>query len=108
MECSSRIYHQNSFGYARRCSCLEAAHLNFGNVALLLTRSQLKEFAEYIADTIFIECSTEHPEDRCIYLPTRDYSLMFNLSFNELKALGEILDQTLLMMQIDDVLDPNE
>jgi len=106
MECSERIYHQNAFGCSRRCVCHNAVHLNFGNISLLLSRTQLHDFAEYISDAV-VGCrlDTEDPDVRDIYIPTRDLCILFALSYNELKALLELAEQTLLSLQIDDALE---
>lgn len=107
MNCSSHIYHQNEFGHTRKCTCCDAVHLVFGNISLLLSKGQVRDFTLYISETLTIECSVYDENDRCVYLPTRDCSLMFALSYHELKLLAEILEQTLLMFQIDDVLSTN-
>jgi hypothetical protein len=39
-----------------------------------------------------------------IYLPSRAHCILFAVSFNELKCLLDLADQTLLMLQVDDVL----
>lgn len=107
MNCSNHIYHQNEFGYTRKCTCHDAFHLVFGNISLLLSKGQLRDFSRCIAETLSMECVVHDDNDRCIYLPTRDCSLMFALSYNELKLLAEILEQTLLMLQVEEVLSPN-
>ncbi|HEY8933846.1 MAG TPA: DUF6686 family protein [Cyclobacteriaceae bacterium] len=104
MNCSDNIYHQNNFGFARKCTCQGAVHVNFGNVSILLNREQIHDFLQYITDAIMSSCDVTNHDDRSIYLPTRDYCLMFALTYNELNALAEILDQTLLMMEVEDVL----
>lgn len=105
MDCSEKIYHQNAYGFSRRCACHNAVHLNFGNVSLLLSKQQLYDFAEYIADAI-VECrlSDEHPDERDIYIPTRDLCILFSVSYNELKSLLELAQQTLIMIQVDEAL----
>lgn len=108
MNCSDRIYHKNEFGLTRKCECHGAVHVVFGTVSLLLSRLQLREFATYIGEAIWSECDVEDHNERCIYLPTRDYALMFVMTYNELKSLSELLDQTLLMMEIDDALTFNK
>ena len=44
---------------------------------------------------------------RDIHIPTRDLCILFVLSYNELKMLLELTEQTLLMLQIDEALDIN-
>ncbi|MFZ6013096.1 MAG: hypothetical protein ACOYXT_22325 [Bacteroidota bacterium] len=107
MDCSDRIYHQNSFGQARKCTCHGAVHITFGTVSLLLSKTQLSGFATWIAEALMSECDVEDRDERCIYLPTRDYCLMFAMTYNELISLSEILDQTALMIQIEDSLSMN-
>ena len=98
-----RLFHENGFGYARQCACSEAVHLHFGNIALLLSHPQLYDFSTYITGTA-LEACTEDKDARCIYIPTRDLSLMFALSYNELLQLEEILSQTLMQIEIDKLL----
>ena len=108
MECPERIYHQNEFGWTRKCFCHNAVHLNFGNVSLLLSHQQLRDFSEYIYEAV-IRCKqeTDDPDMRDIHIPTRDLCILFVVSYNELKMLLELTEQTLLMLQIDEALDIN-
>ena len=108
MECTNRIYHKNELGFSRKCTCSGAVHINFGNVSVLLNRPQVSDFATYTAEALVAECAIEDRDERCIYLPTRDDFLMFVMTYNELKGLSEILDQTLLMMEVDDALTLND
>jgi len=100
---SQRLFHENVFGFARQCACSDGIHLHFGNIALLLNHSQLYDFSAYITGTAREAC-TEDKNTRCIYIPTRDLSLMFALSYNELLQLEEILSQTLMLIEIDKLL----
>ena len=106
MQCPERIYHQNEFGWTRKCLCHNAVHLNFGNVSILLSHQQLSVFSEYIYDAV-VRCKQETDDSdlRDIHIPTRDLCILFVLSFNELKMLHELAEQTLLMLQIDEALD---
>lgn len=99
-----RLFHENSFGNAWQCNCAEAVHLQFGNIALLLSHPQLSDFATYISETLTLESGVEDKDSRCIYLPTRDLALMFVLSYSELQLLDEILSQTTLSLEIDKML----
>jgi hypothetical protein len=104
MLCSDITYHQNDFGFAKKCTCHNAVHLNFGNVSLLLSHAQVSDFSLYIQETLATEdCLADHDE-RAIYIPTRDFSMMFAMSYNELKKLFEILDHTLLMIEVEEAL----
>ncbi|WP_276370554.1 DUF6686 family protein [Chryseolinea sp. H1M3-3] len=106
MECSERIYHQNKLGCTRKCSCHNAVHLIFGNVSLLLSKQQLNDFTEYIADAV-VECKlqgSENPDCRDIFIPTRDLCIFFNVTYSELEHLLDLAEQTVLMLQIDEAL----
>jgi hypothetical protein len=98
-----RLFCENAFGFARRCVCSDAVHLHFGNIALLLSHRHLYDFSAYITGTARDAC-TEDKDARCIYIPTRDLSLMFALSYNELLQLEEILSQTMMLIEIDKLL----
>ena len=106
MECSDKTYHKNDFGFAKKCTCLDAVHVNFGNLSLLLTRAQIREFSSYITETLIAEYYVSDHHERCIYIPTRDHSMMFVMSYTELEKLSEILEHTLLMMEVEDLLEP--
>lgn len=108
MDCSDKTYHQNSFGSARKCTCHAAVHVCFGTVSLLLSRPQVSDFAMFITEALLSGCDVEDRDERNIFLPTRDYCLMFALTYNELSSLSEILDQTLMMMEVDDALSHND
>ena len=105
MSCLEKIYHQNELGCTRRCTCHNAIHLNFGNVSLLLSKSQLSDFSQYISEAVTsCRLDTNDPDTRDIYLPTSDLCILFAVSYNELKYLLDLSEQTLLMLQVDDVL----
>jgi hypothetical protein len=99
-----RLFHQNAFGHAWQCRCGDAVHIQFGNVALLLSHSQLREFTSYIGDTVGEESSVGDRYSRNIYIPTRDLALMFVMTYTELRMLDEILNQTLIAIEIDKML----
>lgn len=104
MSCSTHIYHKNDFGLTRRCDCHGAIHLVFGSISLLLTKKQFEDFTLHMADTIETESSVDDRDERCVYIPTRDQALMFVLTYNELLLLADILEQTLLMLQVEQAL----
>lgn len=105
MNCSDNIYHKNQFGSTCKCECLNAVHVQFGTVTLLLTRPQCRDFHAYISEALEAESHVlEDPEDRCIFIPTRDNSLMFAVTFNELKQLGDLLNHTSLMLDVEEAL----
>ena len=99
-----RYFHQNEFGFARQCTCADAIHLHFGNIALLLNYSQLRDFSAFVTETLMHESAIEDRDERSIYLPTRDMALMFALSYTELLLLDEILNQTTMTIEIDKLL----
>jgi len=109
MECPEKIYHKNEFGCSRKCVCHNAVHLYFGNISLLLSKQQLKDFSQYISDAV-LSCNQEDgdPTLRDFFIPTRDLCIQFAMSYNELKNLLELAEHTLLMLQVDDVLEGNE
>lgn len=108
MECSNKIYHHNDFGFARKCTCQGAVHVCFGNISLLLRRPQVNDLSAFIREALLSECNIEDPDERSIYIPTNDPCLMFAMTFNEMRKIAEILEQTLLMMEVDDALSIND
>src|SRR5688572_15195737 len=108
MKFQERIYHQNAFGWTRKCTCHNAVHLNFGNVSLLLSTQQLSDFSEYVYEAV-VRCKqeTDDPDMPDIHIPTRDPCIQFIVSYNELKYLLGLAEQTLLMLQIDEALGLN-
>jgi hypothetical protein len=57
-----------------------------------------------VSETLLQESPIEGWDARCIYLPTRDMAFMFALTYKELLLLDEILNQSILMIQIDKLL----
>lgn len=103
-----RLYYKSEFGFSRRCNChAGAVHVHFGNIALLLTHQQISDFSRYIGDTVICESEVEDRDERSIHLPTRDHSISFALSYNELKLVVDILEHTLLMIEVDQALELN-
>jgi Family of unknown function (DUF6686) len=104
MECGDSFYYENEFGFARKCNCQEAVHLHFGNVVLLLSCPQLRDFSTYVSEALISKSEITDHDSRCIYLPTRDLALMFTLSYTDLSQLCDILDHTLLMVEVEKML----
>lgn len=105
MEDDEKIYHENILGCTRKCICYHAIHLNFGNVSLLLSKQQLSDFSTYIFEAI-LECKSRITDTkvRDIFIPTRDLCILFAVSYNELELLLELIDKTLLMIEIEETL----
>ena len=62
-----------------------------------------RDFSEYIyAAVIRCKQETDDPDMRDIHIPTRDLCILFVVSYNELKMLLELAEQTILMLQIDE------
>jgi hypothetical protein len=83
-------------------------HVNFGNISILLSKPQLIEFSEYLNDTS--GCFQDDGfslDDRNIYIPTRDPSLMFMVSYRELSGLLELAEHTIIMLQVEEALSSN-
>ena len=56
MDCPERIYHQNEFGWTRKCTCHNAVHLNL---------EMCRDFSEYIyAAVIRCKQETDDPDMR--------------------------------------------
>jgi len=104
MKRARKIYHENDFGFTRKCSCQDAVHVHFGNVAQLLNHAQLREFASYVFETLRSYADVHDHEERSIYIRTRDCGLMFTLNYSELKLLNDILENTILMIEVETVL----
>jgi hypothetical protein len=104
MLCSDITYHHNAYGFSKKCTCHNAVHLTFGNISLLLSRTQIIDFSTYIRETLTTECCLADYDERAIYIPTRDFSMMFAMTYNELRLLYEILDHTLLMIEVEEAL----
>ena len=66
----------------------------------------MSDFSEYIDDAV-VRCKqeTDDPDMQDIHIPTRDLCIQFVVSYNELKYVLELAEQTLLMLQIDEALD---
>lgn len=105
MEEEEKVYHENQLGCTRKCMCYHAVHVNFGNISLLLSKQQLRDFNLYIQEAV-IECrkSSTDRNARDIFIPTRDLSIMFAMSYNELLLLQELTDETLLMIEVEEAL----
>ncbi len=104
MDCSSVVFHENKLGKAEKCTFQNAVHLAFGNVALLVSRSQVSELLSCTEVILKNESEIEDRDDRCLYVPTRDHALMFAMTYHEVQDLNEILEHTLLMWEVDEVL----
>ena len=105
MEEEEKVYHENQLGCTRKCTCYHAVHVNFGNISLLLSKQQLRDFNLYVQEAV-LECrkSSIDRNARDIFIPTRDLCIMFAMSYNELLLLQELTDETLLMIEVEEAL----
>ena len=103
----AQFFHHNDFGYCARCPRTCHLHLCFGNVALAATVPEFTEFRQVVADTWQHHClRTVDPEARCIALRTSAPNLALVFSLVELTQLRDILENTALLLEVEQLLAP--
>lgn len=97
--------HHNDFGYCARCPRTCHLHVCFGNVALAATPAEFAEFRRTVAETWAHHClHTADPDARCIALRTAATRLALVFSLVELTQLRDILENTALLLEVEELL----
>lgn len=103
----AQFFHHNDFGYCARCPRTCHLHVCFGNVALAATPTEFAEFRRIVTDTWQYHClRTRDPEARCIALRTPAPHLALVFSLVELTQLSDILENTALLLEVEQLLAP--
>jgi hypothetical protein len=103
----AQFFHHNDFGYCARCPRTCHLYVCFGNVALAATATEFAEFRQVVAATWQHHClRTTDPEARCIALRTPAPHLALVFSLVELTQLRDILENTALLLEVEQLLGP--
>ena len=101
----AQFFHHNQFGYCARCPRTRHLHVCFGNVALAATATEFQEFRQTVSGAWQHHCRhTADPEARCIALPTSATRLALVFSLVELTQLRDILENTALLLEVEQLL----
>lgn len=102
---ATRFFHHNAFAAVFRCKGQSKYQLNFGNVTLLVSAKQMRNMSRQISHTL--AANQPCPCGGCRYLVIQDRQfadLAFAFSYQELELLQEVLEQSLLMLEVDQLL----
>jgi len=105
----AQFFHHNEFGYCTRCPRTRHLHVCFGNLALAATAAEFQELRQCIQQTWqHHQFTTPDPESRCIALRTMAPKLAMVFSLVELGQLHDILENTALLLEVEELLNPSE
>lgn len=98
--CHTQTLARSPEGYIIRCAECNRIQLAFGVAAVTLKPHQFHRLKEYADLELQYKCSIPvEPDQKCISLPV-NHSLMLCLSYNELTALTDLLDQAAALMAV--------
>ncbi|RSK29926.1 DUF6686 family protein [Hymenobacter metallilatus] len=101
----AQFFHHNDLGYCARCPRTQHLHICFGNVALAATAQEFQELRSSVQETWQHHClRTPDPEARCIALRTPAPRLALVFSLAELTQLRDILENTALLLEVEQLL----
>src|SRR5688572_22384983 len=101
--CQYKIYHQSEWGYVIRCNGCEHLQLAFGTTAITFTFEQFDEFAETIREYHIAYRDDCFKDQKTIRIPTIAQSISLAFSVNEMEKLMQMLDETQVLMQADEL-----
>ncbi|UPL50480.1 DUF6686 family protein [Hymenobacter sublimis] len=105
----AQFFHHNEYGYCARCPRTRHLHVCFGNVAMATTPTEFQEFRHCVTETWRHYClHTRDPEARSIALRTAAPRLALVFSLVELTQLRDILENTALLLEVEELLQQNE
>lgn len=104
----AQFFHHNDFGYAARCPRTMHLHVCFGNVALAATAPEFQEFRAIISETYrYYTLRTTDPDTRRIAVRTAAHKMALVFTMTELRQLWEILENTALLLEVNELLTPS-
>ncbi len=102
--CYTQTLARSLDGYIIRCAECNRIQLGFGVAAVTLKPHQFYRLKEYADLELQYKCSIPAaPDQKCISLPV-NRSLMLCLSYNELIAFTDLLDQAAALMTVYELL----
>lgn len=109
--CNLKTLHHNELGYVAKCKKCNHIQLAFGTVAITQEEGELYQFKKFISKHLATnnsENETICPNQKNIYLQTPVSNILFVFSKNELKLLNELLEQSILMLEVEKIFYVNE
>jgi hypothetical protein len=101
----AQFFHHNDFGYAARCPRTMHLHVCFGNVALAATAAEFQEFRASISAVYHHYLQyTPDPDIRNIAVRTPAHKMALVFTMAELTQLWEILENTALLLEVEEIL----
>lgn len=98
------IYHQNEFCFTAKGPSKDHVHIVFGNVALYLSIDSFVLFSREISETnesLGMRCCKANKD---FVIKTSFNNMAFVFSNSELEQLKEAVDQTFLMIEIQNLI----
>jgi hypothetical protein len=104
----AHFFHHNDFGYAARCPRTLHLHVCFGNVAMAATAPEFQEFRALISDVYhYYDLHPTDPDMRGIAVRTPAHKMALVFTMEELTQLWEILENTALLLEVEELLAPS-
>lgn len=102
--CKANILSHNQFGCIVKRSGCGQINLAFGNVFLCFSEEDFFSFCKYIAGVHNKHIASMKEERKTLLLTTEQKNLMVALNGNELKKLNDMLNESLLMLDVNNIL----
>jgi hypothetical protein len=102
--CDTQTLAASTEGYIIRCAECRRMQICFGIAAIVLKQDQFYKLKVHVAEAIlFGGVYNAEPDRRVISLPVNK-AVILCLSWNELKALGDLVTQASALMEVYDLL----
>ncbi len=102
--CNTQTLARSFEGYIIRCAECNRIQLAFGVAAVTLKPHQFHRLKEYAdLESQYRQTIPADPDQKCISIPV-NHSLMLCLSYHELAALTDLLDQAAALMAVYEML----
>lgn len=102
--CNYKVYHQSEYGYLVRCRCCGHFQLAFGTIAVSLTADQFSEMTVTVNEYHLAYGNDAFRDQKTIRIPAASKAVSIALTVNELDILHNILDESLILLQTDELL----
>jgi predicted lipase len=102
--CKIEVLNQNKFASVLRCSSCNDLHIGYGSVIQTLDIEEFEQFAKIIDDLYEKHYSELLLNGERLFIRTDSTRLVLAFNTDELKALWEILQESLVLIQLESIL----
>lgn len=104
--CHYKMISNNSFGCLIQCKNCNQFHLGFGNVILILSDDQFKQFTDHVHSIHLMHYPEKKATNEKIYMHTDNSKMALAFTTGEWINLYQLLEESRFMLHVNELIDP--